>query len=314
MLNLEPELRSAAAAASLDLISLEPVARIERRELTPILPELRLASYGGVALVIGAVGTFVARHLEQIGPVAVAALIGVPALFLYAFVFQRKRQNGRLTGLQDYLALLASLLVSADVAYIESQFHLFDGSWQNHLLILAAIHGVVAYLLETRLVLTLSLVALVGWFGVTDRFRPLFDSTVTLSRQAFIAAAALLLWRVIHTRFSRLRDFEAPFDHLIVNLALGGAMGLVCSSSYEFVGQLLVAIFCAATLYAARHFRRESFAFYAFLYELSAISISVVRHGWDQNEILISFYLIVVSFAAIAGLFIIHAKWKLEEA
>jgi hypothetical protein len=64
----------------------------------------------------------------------------------------------------------------------------------------------------------------------------------------------------------------------------------------------------------ARHYRRESFAFSAFLYELFAISSSVVRHGWQFSEILISLYLIFASFAAIVGLFVIHAKWKLEEA
>ena len=314
MLNLEPELRTAASAAALDPVYTETLAKIERRELTPILPELRLAAYAGVLLILGGVGTFIARNIEDLGRVTIALMIGLPALALYAYVFTQKRKNGTLTGLQEYLALLASLLFTSEVGYLESQFHYFDGAWQNHLLLLAVVHAAVAYALGTRLVVTLSIAAIVGWFGIDQRFGPVFDSTTSFARQAFLCAGVLLVWRVVHTALHSYREFTAPLDHVIGNLSLLGGIALVTNSSLEVVGQIVVLTLCGAALYLARRTRRESFAFYAFLYELLAVSISIARHLSMVAPELAAFYCIMAVFVAIVGLFVIHAKWKLEEA
>src|SRR5205823_3869902 len=118
----------------------------ERRDVVPIGNELRALAWSGVMLIATGVGIIVKKHFDQIGPLTIAAVIGAAAIASYGYAQFRR------TPLRDYVVLLGALLISADVAFIETQWHLLGNEWQRHFLLLAVLHGAAAYWFSARAV------------------------------------------------------------------------------------------------------------------------------------------------------------------
>src|SRR5258708_13349243 len=62
--------------------------RVARGELLSVRAELRALLYAGVLLLTGGVGLLVEQNLERIGPVAIAAALGLGAAAALAWVFR----------------------------------------------------------------------------------------------------------------------------------------------------------------------------------------------------------------------------------
>src|ERR1043166_9591699 len=77
VISLEPELTQLPDTGVL-------IAR-ERREAVNIYPELRVLTWAGVMLISWGVGLFVAKHLDDIGPLAIATVIGLAAAACYGW-------------------------------------------------------------------------------------------------------------------------------------------------------------------------------------------------------------------------------------
>jgi hypothetical protein len=185
VISLESELLQAHADARL--------IAVERREVFSIHAELRILTWGGVMLIATGIGVLVSKHLDQIGPVVIAAAIALAAAACYAFAWWKRTRTASL--FDEYILLLGALLLSADVGYIESQFHLLDAHWPRHFLLLAVVHGVAAYLFGSRMVLSLSIAALAAYIGVERRVDTLFDGSVETALRAIACSALVLGWR-----------------------------------------------------------------------------------------------------------------------
>jgi len=165
---LERELRILHAEGAIDDATRPAPLAHDRGRVFSLHAQLRVTLYAGVLLVMSGVGIVLARNLERIGPLASrsASRWSPPR----APCPRAVRQAGRaLTVAGEYLLLLAVLLGSADLAYAERQFTLLGPLWTWHLLLLAVVHGAIAYAFASPLVLAASLTALAGWFGVAAR-------------------------------------------------------------------------------------------------------------------------------------------------
>ncbi|HEY6844465.1 MAG TPA: DUF2157 domain-containing protein, partial [Thermoanaerobaculia bacterium] len=140
------------------------IAAVERRDAVPVGAELRALAWIGVMLIATGVGIFVKNHFAEIGPLTVAIALTAFAIACFAWVSLKPRAV-----LDDYVVLLGALIVSADIAFIETQWHPLGDQWQRHFLLLAVIHAAIAYWFDSRAVLSLSIAALAGWFGVEKR-------------------------------------------------------------------------------------------------------------------------------------------------
>ncbi len=300
MLSYEPELeelRPLLGDTSTDAL----IAR-ERREVFSVHPELRIVSWGGAMLLATAAGLVLKNNLERIGPLALALLIGVAAAACYAFVWWRR---ARASVVHDYVLLLAALLVSADVAFIESQFHLLGNAWHRHFLILAIVHGVTAYLFRSRLVLSLSIVAVTAWLGVRET--P-FRNGGDYAMRAFACAALLMMWRSAHLRFGATRgDFAPALEHFAANVAFAGSIALMFEDRTRPAGCLLALIIAAAVTFWGVRTKRETFVLYAFLYAVLAVN---VLFAWIVDDEVMFLFVILSVIGAIVALFAIHARTK----
>src|SRR5712692_4558385 len=179
----------------------------ERRDVVPVGTELRSLAWLGVMLIATGVGIVITKHFDQIGPLAVALVVAIAAIACYAFAIWKP------TNVRDYIVLLGAPLISADVGFIESQWHLLGSEWQRHFLLLAVVHAAGAYYFENRAVLSLSVAGLASWFGIEKH--EIFSSNTDFAFRAFLCAAILLTWRLAN----RKADFNGLFEHTATNIA-----------------------------------------------------------------------------------------------
>ncbi|HEY4589904.1 MAG TPA: DUF2157 domain-containing protein [Thermoanaerobaculia bacterium] len=146
--------------------------RVARGELLSVHWELRALLYVGVLLITGGVGLLVKENLDRIGPVAIAAGIGLAAAAALGWVVRvappfswREVPSPNLAF--DYILLLGVLLAAADLAYVEVKFTPLGPHWSWHLLIVAVFAALAAFRFDSRVVFSLALSTFAAWRGVS---------------------------------------------------------------------------------------------------------------------------------------------------
>ena len=302
MLDLSPELSRLRDDGLLDDAVAAPLIARERREVFSVYPELRALSWLGAMLVATAAGIVIKNNLDRLGPAVITLLIAVAATACYAWSWFRRT---RVSLVDDYVLLLGALLVSADVAFIESQWQPLGAHWSRHFALLAIVHGVTAYLFDSRLVLSLSIGAMAAWIGIERSERIFLRNDVDTSTRFFAAAMATLVWRQLDLRFRARRTFERLFEHAAATFALIG--GLVLAVDQEVVGSLVALAIAAIVIAWGFRVRAELFVLYGFVCAVIAFNILLLHVLRDEA---LGLLMIVGSmFGAIAGLFVIHAKF-----
>lgn len=306
MLSYQPELE----ALPLDAATKARLLAVERRELFSIHGELRALIWAGVMMIVGAVGIILSHHIDEIGPIAIAAVIAVVASACYAFAWWKKKKGDESLA-DDYVLLLASLLVSADVGYLEHQFHLLDGAWARHFLLLAIFHGAMAYLFESRIVLGVSISALAAYLGLDRSLGALFNAQRELAIRTFACAAILAIWREVDRRRRPQTTFDETLAHFAANLAFWGGLILIFRSDHLVGAAIVLGLALAAARYGFRT-NREAFVMYAYVYAVIAVEDLVVTALGDDALGLM--FVLVSTIAAIVGLFLTHAQFKRKAA
>ncbi len=308
MLSLEPEIERFRGILG-DGVTNALVAR-ERREVFSIYPELRLCAWGGALLLASAAGVVLKNNLARIGPLALAVMVGLAAAACYAWVWHRRR---RASLVDDYILLLGSLLVSADVAFVETQFRLLGDSWHRHLLLLAVVHGAAAYLYRSRMVLSLSIAALAGWLGIETKPFAAFEGDPTFfATRAFLCSAILLAWRFADRRLTRKHavDFAPVFEHFAANLALAGGLALMIEDGTRTAGGVITLAAAGAVILWGFRTRSEWFVLYAFVYAVIAVDVLVIDAIGTGIEQLVFLVIAGSMIGAVIALFAIHARFR----
>lgn len=283
MHTLEPELRTLQAEGLIDGATAAQILSADRRDVFSVQPELRLAMYAGVLLVVGGVGMVLARNLDRIGPLTIALGLTLAAL-VCAIPAVRARLAGRaLSVAADYLLLLGALLASADLAYVETQFQLLGPLWSWHLLWLAVAHAVLAYTFRSTLVLAASLTSLAGWFGAGGTMGDVMLSYTSpeVGARALACAAVIAAWRNVDLRVRPATQFSGTFDHFAANLAFVGAVAWCVDWPWLAAGLPLLAGLAFVSIRHAFNTGREAFLVYGVLYAALGFCVAVVPHVDD---------------------------------
>ena len=306
MLSFEPELetlRPLLGPANTDAL----IAR-ERRDVFSVHTELRAVAWGAAMLIATAAGIVLKNNFERIGPLGLALLMAVAAAACYAWVW---RHRSRASLVDDSILLLGALLVSGDVAFIETQFHLFGTAWYRQFLVVAAMHAAGAYLYRSRTLLSMSIVAMAGWMGIERGSFDHLEATDFAMRAAACAALALM-WRTADLAASGKRDFSATFEHFAANFLLSAGVALMFADATRIAGCLMTIVVAAAAIWWGVKTRRESFVLYSFLYAVLAMDVLLI--DVVREPIFISLVIVVSSIGAIVALFIIHSRFQERRA
>ena len=283
MHTLEPELRRLQAEGLIDGATAARLLAADRRDVFSVQPELRLAMYAGVLLVVGGVGMVLARNLDRIGPLAIALVLALAAVVCAVPALRTKLAGRPLSVAADYLLLLAALLASADLAYVETQFKLLGPLWSWHLLWLAVAHAVLAYTFRSTFVLAASLTSLAGWFGAGDTLGDVVLSYTSpeVGARALACAAVIAAWRNVDLRVRPGSQFSGTFDHFAANLAFVGAVAWCADWPWLAAGLPLLAGLAFVSIRHAFNTGREAFLVYGVLYAALGFCIAVVPHVND---------------------------------
>ena len=308
MHTLEAECRELEAAGVVDEGAATRAVALERGEVFPVAGEIRLVLYGAVLAITSGLGIVLKDNIDRIGPVSLIVGLALVAAVCYASAIRtRLRGETRSIG-GDYVLLLGALLVSADLGYAESQFHWLGPHWSRYLLVLAAIHGTTAYALSSRLVLSVSLASLAGWFGVSAQPEMLFRPDDALRRtgvSALLCAGLILLWREVHRRAGGIAEFGEVFAHFAANVAFWGALALTFAPGTRLAGTVALLAIGAVSIGKGLRDREEAFAVYGVVYTAVGLCFVVVQPAADG--VLAALLCLGIVTAAAVALWRLHA-------
>lgn len=147
--------------------------RVARGELVSISLILHALLYAGVLAITGGVGLIVREHVTDLGPAAIAVLIGAAAFGCLAWIarvappFSPQAAPSPHIAF-DYVLLLGALLFATDLAYCEWRFTPLGDSWAWHLLLVSLLYAGLALRFDSRVLFALSLTTFAAWRGTAS--------------------------------------------------------------------------------------------------------------------------------------------------
>ncbi len=285
--------------------------RMARGELVSVQAELRVLLYAGVLLLTGGVGLMVKENLDRIGPVVIAAALGLAAAAALAWTARvappfswQEVPSPNLAF--DYVLLLGILLAAADLAYCEAELGLLGNHRSWHLLIVAGLAGLAACRFDSRVVFSLALSSFAAWRGVAlaDAGAAAWGATAAWRWNAIACGLLFAGLGLLLARAGRKAHFEPVAVHLGCLLALAGiAAGL---DQPAWGGALLLA---GAGL-AAIAFRAGRFPLFAYGVVAAYAGLSRLVIGAAQDAALGCLWIGVSSVMLIGGLLAVQRRMK----
>jgi hypothetical protein len=311
-MNVIALLKEMHQAGELSSGQLDVLTDIHLQKRCSVHQELRAAIYAGVLLMSAGVGLTIRQYFAQLGDIAIIGSLtaGALAAFLYCFLKGNAYSNGEVASpgiLFDYVLLFGCTLYAADVGYIETQFHVLGDSWHNYLLVSAALFFFLAYRFDNRLVLSMALSTVAGWFGFQLSLRFLSfhnyyqESAIAYGLITFAAGSLLNRFAVKKHFFDIYLNFTVHF--LLVALLTGIA-------EYRFASwhlPVMAAAIAAVAVYSMRT-RRFLYMLYAILYGYACLS--VVALDFFHGTAAMYLYGIVSSLSVIGLIFFLSRRFK----
>lgn len=311
MHTLEAEYLELKAAGVVDEPTATRATALDRGSIFSLYSELRFALYAAVAAITAGIGLMLKHNLDRIEPATMIVVLILIALLCYASAERIRRRGVERSIGGDYVLLLGALILSAAVGYAEFRFHWLGANWSLHLLLLAAVHAATAYYFNSRLVLSVALTSLAGWFGIQPHIDTLFAAENTWHQygiHALLCAGTIMAWREVHLRTSRPQPFVEVLEHFAANLAFWGALAWVFDSSTRWIGILMVIGFAVASIRNGLRNRQEAFVAYGIAY--ATVGLCVIEATTLKRHLVIVLLALITIVTAATLLWRFHSQLK----
>lgn len=315
MHTLEPEYLELKADGIIDEPATLRAVALDRGSVFSLFAELRFALYASVVAITTGIGILLKNNLDRIGPVTLIVALGLIAIICYATAVRTKRRGAERSIGGDYVLLLGALILSADLGYAEAQFRWLGAYWSWHLLLLAMLHAATAYVFNSRLVLSVSLTSLAGWFGIQGQIDSVFAVEHALRQsgiQALLCAAVIMMWREVHLRTSQPQPFVEVLEHFAANTGFWGALSLSFHTDTRYIGMLLLMGLAAMSIRKGLRRRQEAFVVYGVVYATLGLCVFEARIGGEALLIMLLELITIIGAATLLWRF--HAQLKLAAA
>jgi hypothetical protein len=271
------------------------LAGLSRGEPFSLFLELNILLYAGILAFVAGLGWTISTWSQQLGDVLVLAILSAMLAGCFWYCFSRAPawsagETASTSLVFDYALYLGSLIWSVELAYIEKRFHMLSGQWDLYLLATAGLFFFLAYRFDNRLVLSLALSSLAGWFGLTISHWPSHQdatyrqSAILYSLMVGVAGAAL-------QRRSVKPHFLGTYLNIAANVLFWALLSGVFNREGYVVWFLALLAACGASLAWGLARRQFSFVAYAAVYGYIGVSSILIR---DIN-----------AFTAILGYFVV---------
>lgn len=261
------------------------LANLSRGEPLSVFLELNVLLYAGILAFVGGLGWTVATWSQQLGDIAILTFLSaiLAASFWYCFSCAPAWSAGETPSpslIFDYVLYIGALVWSVELTYIETRFHLLRGQWDLYLLVSAGLFFFLAYRFDNRLVLSLALSSLAGWFGLTISRWPSHQDAAyrqyAILYSLTVAGAGAALER---------RGLKPHFFGTYLNIAANVLFWAILSGTFQQEGYsvwlLCLLAACGASLAYGLARRQFSFVAYAAVYGYVGVSAILIRelHG-----------------------------------
>ncbi len=283
-----------------------------RKDRFSVFLELNALLYLGVLAIAGGAGWTVRVHFARLGDAAILVPLTALLAGCLSYCFARApayahKEIAPPTLAFDYVLYLACLVFAVELGYVEFRFHLLRANWDQYLLSSAVLFFALAYRFDNRLVLSLALGTLAGWFGVRVSQLGLFVGDVRVCALAYGAIVAL--GGVSVDRIGVKRHFLETYLHIAANVSLTALVsGVVAGDparAWLWVFGLLGA--SGVAIVEGVRFRRFSFVVYGVVYGYLGLSYQLLRTIDSFTPGLA--YVVVSSTIVIASLVVVARRF-----
>ena len=265
------------------------LAGLSRGEPLSIFLELNVLLYAGVLAFVGGLGWTVSTWSQQLGDVLVLTALSTILATCFWYCFSRAAWSPAETPapspIFDYVLYLGSLIWSLELAYVENRFHVLSGQLDLYLLASAGLFFFLAYRFDNRLVLSLGLSSLAGWFGLTI-------SHWSAHQDAAYREYALLYCLLVGVGGALLqrRGLKPHFFDTYLNIVANVLFWALLSGVFNRQGYglwfLALLIACGASVVWGLARRQFAFVAYAAVYGYVGVSSLFLRGVTDESAVL----------------------------
>jgi hypothetical protein len=290
------------------------LAGLSRGEPLSLFLELNILLYAGVLAFVAGLGWTVSTWSQQLGDVLVLTILSAILSACFWYCFSRApawspAETASPSLVFDYVLYLGCLTWSVELAWVENRFHPLSGQWDLYLLATAGLFFLLAYRFDNRLVLSLALSSLAGWFGLTISHWPSHQDAAyrqyAILYSLTVGAAGAILNR---------RGLKPHFFGTYLNIAANVLFWALLSGVFNRQGYgvwfaaLLAA--CGASLAWGLARRQFSFVAYAAVYGYAGISSILIRDLHSATAVL--GYFVVTGVAMLVMLVLIARRFGRE--
>ncbi len=294
--------------------------RVARGELVSLSVAIHALLYLSVVALTAGAGLLFRNEIENLGPVSIAAGVGVAAALSLAWVARRSPafSPGEFPPTHfafDYVLVLGALLAAADLGYVESQFSPLGESWAFHLLLVSLGYAALAFRFDSRTLFALSLTTFAAWRGVaaTSVERAIFgffDDTEAVRLNALACGIAFVaLGRVLERRNLK-AHFEPTATHLGWLLILQAIAWGIGSGPMETPSRL--ALMAMGSGLAWFSWRGRRFALFVFGILAAYLGFLVALADAVDGNTTILFLVGISAIGLVFGLAAIHRRFARE--
>jgi hypothetical protein len=296
-------------------IQAQTLAALVRRERFSIFLELNAGLYIGVLALVGGVGWTFRTYFANVGDLFILTTFSVLVVGCLYYCFSRASPyaHGEVESPNlpfDYVLYLGCLMLSAELAYIEFRFQLFQGVWDHYLLFAAATFALLGYRFDNRFVLSLALASLAGWFGLkVSAFGFRSADFLRMSALTYGAIVAGTGWTLYRQGIKP--HFVESYLHIAANVVFTAIVsGVVDQSASALYLAALIAL-CGVSIVLGVRFARFVFVAYGIVYGYIGITAKVVPDFRHETAFL--GYVVVTGGLVVVALVVLARRFGRDE-
>jgi hypothetical protein len=288
----------------------DAIVRIVRKERFSIFVELNALLYLGVVSFIAGVGWVIQAYFANAGDAAIISSLTLLLFLSFYYCFTRSlpystAQVESPNIAFDYVLYGGCLVFGLEVAYIENRFHLLNDNSDLYLLASALIFFALAYRFDNRLVLSLALSSLAGWFGVRLSQSPFRDGDSLRPYAIVYGLVVAGVAGVLH-RAAIKKHFTETYLQIAANVMLIALVSGVYDEDTTWlylVGSLVLA---AVAIAGGIKFKRFAFVAYGTIYGYIGITIEILRNSTMDSTFALTY--LIVSGLGVLGFMVFVAR------
>jgi hypothetical protein len=271
------------------------LAGLSRGEPFSLFFELNVLLYAGVLAFVIGLGWTVSTWSQQLGDVLVLTILSAILAACFWYCFSRApawspAETPAPNPIFDYVLYLGGLIWSLELAYLENRFHVLSGRLDLYLLATAGLFFFLAYRFDNRLVLSLGLSALAGWFGLTISHWSAHPDA-EYRRYALLYCLLVGVSGTVLQRLGLKPHFFGTYLNIVANLLFWALLSGVFNRQGYGLWFLAMLIACGASLAWGLASRQFAFVSYAAVYGYVGVS-SLFLRGITSESAVLSYFVV----------------------